>query len=169
MRIHGILVASLITALAAAGAGCQRGPVRPATAPVVGRVTTKGGKPCDGALVVLHSKAPERSGEAQPVGKTSDDGSFSLTTYEASDGAVPGSYGATIVWPAKVKEARMSLSSEGGAAAATNSPAATAIRTIPASRLRCRRTVCLTFRSKWNDSRRGESLAIMKAPSLEGT
>jgi len=114
MRIHGILVASLITALAAAGAGCQRGPVRPATAPVAGRVTTKGGKPCDGALVVLHSKAPERSGDAKPVGKTSDDGSFSLTTYEASDGAVPGSYGATIVWPAKVKEAKMSLSSEGG-------------------------------------------------------
>lgn len=114
MRIHGILVASLITVLVTGAAGCQRGPVRPATAPVAGRVATKDGTPCDGALVVLHPKAPGRSGDAKPVGKTADDGSFSLTTYEANDGAVPGPYGVTIVWPAKANEAKMSLSGEGG-------------------------------------------------------
>lgn len=114
MRFPWIFVTPLITVLLAGAAGCQRGPVRPETAPVAGRVVTKAGQPCDGALVVFHPKAPGRSGDAKPVGKTADDGSFSLTTYEASDGAVPGAYGVTVVWPAKAKEAKMSLSSEGG-------------------------------------------------------
>ena len=103
-----------VVVLAAAIAGCQRGPVRPVTAPVAGRVVTKAGAPCDGALVVFHPTAAGRGADAKPVGKTSDDGSFSLTTYEAGDGAVPGSYGVTVVWPGKAKEAKMSLSSEGG-------------------------------------------------------
>ena len=113
MRVPGILVAALVMALGAAFVGCQRGAVRPETAPVAGRVVTKVGKPCDGALVVFHPKAPGRSADAKPVGRTADDGSFSLTTYDANDGAVPGVYGVTVVWPSKAKEAKMALSSEG--------------------------------------------------------
>ena len=114
MRPNRIDFFAAVAALAAVVVGCQRGPVRPATAPVAGRVVTKDGSPCDGALVVFHPSAPGRGTDAKPVGKTADDGAFSLTTYEAGDGAVPGSYGVTVVWPGKPKEAKMSLSGEGG-------------------------------------------------------
>jgi len=112
MRSSGTLVAVMLFTLAPFG--CQRGPVRPATAPVAGRVVTTDGKPCDGALVVFHPKAPGRSADPKPVGRAADDGSFSLTTYETADGAVPGAYGVTVVWPPKAKEAQITLSGEGG-------------------------------------------------------
>jgi hypothetical protein len=95
--------------------GCG-GPAKPAPAPVSGKVVTKQGKECDGALVVFHPSAPGRSADAKPVGTTSTDGSFSLTSFETGDGALPGDYGVTIVWPGstKTKSAQIALSSEGG-------------------------------------------------------
>lgn len=93
--------------------GCG-GPTLPARALVSGKIVTKRGSACDGALVVLHPLAPGRSADAKPVGTTGADGSFALTTFEAGDGAIPGDYGVTIVWPASVKSAQISLSSEGG-------------------------------------------------------
>jgi len=94
--------------------GCGGGPSRPARAPVAGKVVTKGGKDCDGALVVFHASAPGRATDAKPVGKAGADGSFALTSFETNDGAIPGDYGVTIVWPASTKSAKFSLSSEGG-------------------------------------------------------
>jgi hypothetical protein len=94
--------------------GCGGGPSKPARAPVSGKVVTKQGKECDGALVVFHPAAPGRSADSKPVGTTGTNGSFSLTTFEPGDGALPGDYGVTIVWPASTKSAQISLSSEGG-------------------------------------------------------
>lgn len=93
--------------------GCG-GPSKPARAPVSGKVVTKEEKECDGALVVFHASAPGRATDAKPVGTTGADGSFALGSFEANDGAIPGDYGVTIVWPASPKSAQISLSSEGG-------------------------------------------------------
>jgi len=94
--------------------GCGGEPSKPERAPVSGKVVTKGGKACDGALVVFHASAPGRATDAKPVGTTGADGSFALTSFETNDGAIPGDYGVTIVWPASTKAAQISLSSEGG-------------------------------------------------------
>jgi len=114
--MHSMLLRSLrcVAVLVATGlVGCGR-PGKPAPAPVSGKVVTKQGKECDGALVVFHPSAPGRSADAKPVGTTSTDGSFSLTTFETGDGALPGEYGVTIVWPGSTKSAQIALSSEGG-------------------------------------------------------
>lgn len=100
-------------ALLVGASGCGGGPSRPARSPVAGRVVTTAGAPCDGALVVFHPRVPGRATDAKPVATTAADGTFRLTTYETGDGAVPGAYGVTVVWPAKAKEAKMSLSGEG--------------------------------------------------------
>lgn len=139
MRAIGLLL-GIVVLVALAGAGCQRGPVRPERAVVSGKVVTKQGKPCDGALVVLHPKAPGRGSDAKPVARAAEDGSLSFTTFEAGDGAVPGDYGVTVVWPAKAKEAAMSISGEGGGATGDQlsgrygNPAATLLSvTVPPS------------------------------------
>jgi hypothetical protein len=94
-------------------AGCgPRGGPRPVAAG--GRVVTAAGAPCGGALVVFHPQAADRVNAAKPVATTADDGSFRLTTGSPDDGAVPGEYGVTVVWPERAKEGRLSLSSEGG-------------------------------------------------------
>ena len=92
--------------------GCGGGPSKPARAPVSGKVVTKGGKDCDGALVVFHASAQGRATDAKPVGTTGADGAFALTSFETNDGAIPGDYCVTIVWPASTKSAKISLSSE---------------------------------------------------------
>ena len=94
--------------------GCGGEPGKPARAPVSGKVVTKEGKDCDGALVVFHASAPDRATDAKPVGTTGTDGGFALTSFETNDGAIPGDYCVTIVWPASKQSARLSLSSAGG-------------------------------------------------------
>ena len=51
---------------------------------------------------------------------TSADGSFTLTTTREGDGALPGSYGVTIVWNKPAPDKKLSLSSEGGGAGTTD-------------------------------------------------
>jgi hypothetical protein len=80
---------------------------------VRGVVKTKSGQPCDGALVVFHPQAKDRLNDPKPVATTDSSGNFSLTTFAENDGAVPGDYGVTIVWPAKSGQSELSLSGEG--------------------------------------------------------
>lgn len=92
--------------------GCGAG--GPKMNPVSGKVTSKGA-PVDGALVVFHPIARQKVNDAKPVATTAADGTFQLTTFALNDGAEVGEYGVTIVWNKPVKEATMSLSSEGDA------------------------------------------------------
>jgi hypothetical protein len=93
------------------GCGSATGP-RPVA--VSGKVATAAGKPCDGALVVLHPRAADRVNAAKPVATAAEDGTFRLTTAKPDDGAIPGEYGVTVVWPERAAPGKMSLSSEGG-------------------------------------------------------
>ncbi|QDV11110.1 hypothetical protein CA51_09700 [Rosistilla oblonga] len=77
-----------------------------------GTVRTDSGTPCDGALVVFHPQESERINDPKPVATCDDQGKFTLTTFQKDDGAEPGKYGVTVVWQAKVKAGRLSLSSE---------------------------------------------------------
>lgn len=98
----------------AAAGGCGRGD-GPTPVPVAGRVETGAGQPCGGALVVFHPRDSARLNDAKPVAIAADDGSFQATTTRQHDGAVPGEYGVTVVWPDPSKrKQQMSLSSEGG-------------------------------------------------------
>lgn len=69
--------------------GC--GPSRPDTVKVSGNVTLDG-EPVEGATVALIP-----SDGSQPArGVTDASGEFTLTTFEAGDGAIPGQYTATV-------------------------------------------------------------------------
>lgn len=75
---------------------------RPATAEVTGKVTYKG-EPVEGATVTFHSSSPDGRGA---TGRTDESGNYQLTTFEAGDGAIPGSYQVTVV--KTVKEGELS-------------------------------------------------------------
>lgn len=87
--------------------------------PINGTVKTKDGQPCNSALVVLHPQESKRLNDPKPVATTDGEGRFKLTTFAENDGATPGDYGVTIVWPGTGnKEAELSLSSEGASVGA---------------------------------------------------
>ena len=65
---------------------------RPARVPVVGTITYKG-QPVAGAQVVFSPKRPDGMAAA---GTTDESGTFELTTFTDSDGAIPGSYTVTV-------------------------------------------------------------------------
>jgi hypothetical protein len=69
---------------------------RPAVAPVEGRVLFED-KPAQHALVVFHPVAGTADAP-RPTGRVGADGTFSLTTYDAGDGAPPGEYAVTVEW-----------------------------------------------------------------------
>ena len=93
--------------------GCT--PTEPKPVATKGIVKTKAGRACDGALVVFHPLEQERQNDAKPVAKTDQDGRFVLTTFAENDGALPGDYSVTIVWPAQdAKGSKLSLTGEGG-------------------------------------------------------
>jgi hypothetical protein len=72
--------------------GCSSEPQRPPTYPVTGTVTLKG-RPLEGARVVFISTSPA----GQPASGISDkDGLYRLTTFDAGDGALVGSYGVKV-------------------------------------------------------------------------
>lgn len=69
--------------------GCGSG--NPPTAPVTGTVTFQG-KPLPAGTVIFTPTAggPPATGEIQP------DGTYTLTTFEDGDGAVPGTHGVAV-------------------------------------------------------------------------
>lgn len=71
--------------------------------PVTGKVLFQG-QPAPGALVVYH---PVQNGVfAPPPARATvrDDGTYTLTTYTANDGAAPGEYKVTVEWRKLVQE-----------------------------------------------------------------
>ena len=78
----------LVLALVFIGCGPAADPNRETTVPVTGTVTYSG-EPVEGAMVTFVTGAAEGRGA---FGTTDASGKFSLMTYVAGDGAVPGSY-----------------------------------------------------------------------------
>jgi hypothetical protein len=75
--------------------------LREKVSPVEGQVLFHG-QPAAGAIVVFHPRLPsaDRALEAvHPMGIVGEDGSFTLSSFGAEDGAPPGEYVVTITWP----------------------------------------------------------------------
>ncbi|MEW4565067.1 hypothetical protein AB1K70_21260 [Bremerella sp. JC770] len=67
--------------------------------PAIGKVTVNGEVPA-GAIINLHPVAGDLDQRAsRPSSLVADDGTYTLTTYEYGDGAPPGEYIFTILWP----------------------------------------------------------------------
>jgi hypothetical protein len=82
--------ALLAAALAAPGCGGPR------LSPVRGQVFYKG-EPAAGALLAFHPKGPAAAPN-RPTATVGPDGSFTVSTFAADDGAPDGEYGVTVVW-----------------------------------------------------------------------
>ena len=83
------------------GLGCAGNEGRAPVYPVTGQVKVANEIP-EGALVVLYPSGPSNA-DLRPSGKVKQDGSFTLTTYDADDGAPAGDYVATIQWNKTIK------------------------------------------------------------------
>lgn len=81
-------------ALSTALAGC--GSKGPTLYPVTGKVTAADGKPLEHATVVFHPVDSSDPNAVKPRGKVGADGTFTLTTHAAGDGAPPGEYRVTV-------------------------------------------------------------------------
>ncbi|WP_422924663.1 hypothetical protein [Singulisphaera sp. PoT] len=91
--------------LAALLAGCGGNGDRVPVYPVKGKVTVFGEVP-EGALVILNPVKDGGETEIRPSGKVRSDGTFSVTTYDADDGAPAGEYLGTIQWNKLVQNGR---------------------------------------------------------------
>jgi hypothetical protein len=92
-RAAGVLWAlSLVAFVGCSPAASDRVPVYP----VEGTVSF-GGKPIEGALIVLHPQAGSDPKVLPARGQVDSAGKFTLTTYEAGDGAAAGEYSVTVV------------------------------------------------------------------------
>lgn len=101
------------TLLLSVAFGCS--PSGPAPTSTKGTIKTKSGRPYDNALVVFHPLDQGRLNDPKPVGKTDSNGHFVLTTFSENDGALPGEYAITVVWPGQdAKSRKFSMTGEGG-------------------------------------------------------
>src|SRR5688572_20752206 len=88
----------LLLALTLVGLGCggkeQRKPVFPVKGSVfvAGRSATK-------ALVIFHPLNDPDPKAPRPTGEVAADGTFTLSTHTAGDGAPAGEYAVTVTWP----------------------------------------------------------------------
>ncbi len=78
--------------LSVLGCGGSVDPNRPKTYPVTGQVLYNG-DPVEDATVMFVGSG---TGGRGALGKTDASGNFSMTTYEAGDGAIPGTYRVSI-------------------------------------------------------------------------
>jgi len=96
-RIQQAALAFTLWAVSLACSSCS-GTNDPPVFPVHGKVLFKG-KPASGAFVVLHSVDPSSmSQKGRPRAVVQDDGSFTVSTYGAKDGAPAGDYAVSITW-----------------------------------------------------------------------
>jgi hypothetical protein len=82
-------------------AGCSQ-PVK--TVPSRGVIKTNKGQPCEKALIVFHPTDPKRINDPKPLAVADGTGAFVVRTFTTDDGAIPGEYGVTVVWPSSVTE-----------------------------------------------------------------
>src|SRR5262249_33645207 len=83
-------------AVALAVVGCQRAPSMPGVVPVKGKVLLPGGEPLRGGRLNFLPKNPSGLGGIEPFADIGQDGTFTVTTYQENDGAIPGEYVVTI-------------------------------------------------------------------------
>ena len=84
-------------------AGCSRsGPPRVTTHPAKGSITYQG-QPISGAFLALHPKSSVPPDAPTATATVKADGTFAVSTYEASDGVPEGDYIVTIQWRKAVK------------------------------------------------------------------
>ncbi|MBX9677721.1 MAG: hypothetical protein K2X38_03075 [Gemmataceae bacterium] len=94
----GIVGAWACSAVFVAISGCGSGKGRPPVYATEGKLSI-GGKTPAGAWIVLHRTDEKQPFALKPFGKVGGDGSFSLQTFTAGDGAPAGSYAVTVTWP----------------------------------------------------------------------
>lgn len=90
-KTAALYVAALLVPLVGVGCGGSSGKgaaKRLETYPVTGKVTLNGA-PVPGASVTF---SPAESGKPAAIGRTDSQGKYTLTTYEADDGAVEGEF-----------------------------------------------------------------------------
>jgi len=94
MRLYtAMMMTGLLTMVGCGGGGGEVDPNRPITVEVTGKVMYKDA-PVEGASVTFRAEDKDGNG-ASAI--TTADGSFSLTTFAAGDGAVPGKYKVGII------------------------------------------------------------------------
>ena len=100
IRLFELVPLLALLFLVGCGGGDAEVANRPKTLPAGGTVTRQG-QPVEGATVTFiptSAGVPGQAGAApSATGITDAEGKFQLTTYEAADGAVPGSYKVTVV------------------------------------------------------------------------
>jgi hypothetical protein len=89
---------ALLALLIVASACGKRGWLE--TYPVTGTVLVDG-QPAKDAMLTFHPKEMVGDRPYLPSGRTNENGEFSLATFVAGDGAPPGEYTVTIVWPVR--------------------------------------------------------------------
>jgi len=89
-----------LAAVTLAAAGCS--PDGPKLTPVTGTVKVNG-KPAAAALVFLHRKGKTDLTEPTAYATAADDGTFKVLWQPGKEGAVPGDYVVTVVWPDMAK------------------------------------------------------------------
>jgi hypothetical protein len=101
-RFSRYLLLMLVAGLAIGLTSCRRGESKP-VCPARGKVFYKG-KPAEWAqvtLVPLNDDDPKRP---RPGAQVNGNGEFRLSTYASYDGAPPGLYAVTIVYPSPAKK-----------------------------------------------------------------
>jgi hypothetical protein len=83
----------VLVCLCSACSKSDRTPVYPARGQVLFE-----GEPIPHALVVLHPVNADNKEAPRPQGKVNADGAFTLSTYDAGDGAPAGEYAVTVQW-----------------------------------------------------------------------
>ena len=92
-HLHATTLLLLATSTLAATLGCSSEPPddRPARAKVTGTITLSG-SPVENARIQFHAVSKSQGA----IGQTQADGTYTLTTFVAGDGALPGDYVVTI-------------------------------------------------------------------------
>ena len=101
-RCRPLIAIGLVGVVLVSGCGGEEKPA----IPVQGQLFYKGSEPAAGALVVFHPVSSDTS-TIKPTGEVKEDGSFTLTTYRADDGAPAGEYTVTVVWLEKKTGAKL--------------------------------------------------------------
>ena len=95
-RVVGLFLVALAT-LVGVTTGCSK-PGWLETYPVKGMVLVDG-QPAKDAMVTFNPKEQIGDRPYLPTGQTNEQGEFSIATFVSGDGAPPGEYDVTIVWP----------------------------------------------------------------------